>query len=53
MTVAEGIEGRVRTGNGAGVRARQLLADVGAPELVGDYRLAGLVRPPRRARRPI
>ena len=35
------------------MRARQLLADVGAPELVGDYRLAGLVRPPRRARQPL
>ena len=50
---AEGIEGRVGAGDRAGVRLGELLADVGAAELVGDDRLAGGMRPPRRARQPL
>ena len=52
MAAAEGVEGRVRPCDGAGMRTCQLLADVGASELVGDHRFARIVCPPRRAREP-
>jgi hypothetical protein len=53
VTAAEGIERGVRPGDGTGVRFRQLLADFGAAELVGDHRFARRMGPPCRVRQSL
>ena len=53
VALAESVERRVGAGDRAGVRLGELLADVGAAELVGHHRLAGGMRPPRRPRQPL
>ena len=53
VAAAEGVEGGVGAGDGAGMRFGQLLADLGAAELVGDHRLARRMGAPRRVRQAL
>ena len=53
VAAAEGVEGGVGAGDGAGMRLGQLLADIGAAKLVDDHRLAGGMGAPRRLRQTI